>query len=460
MKPDSAHQSVQHLVNSSILAVLKSDGATAKLSLESRDDLEQRVTDHYWGDRLPMAPAVLSSESYAAIARASCDVLNALAMLLARPTAAELIRQLSGLSNAEASAAATWNCPDPFLLARSDVIASGGKIAVTEVNVTSRLGMLFEHDLMAATMERQDACARTVQAQGLRRGGIAAPFGKLMRAAAGADDATFCIAYGQEFAKRKSRYTPELIQRMLGELGFRSVTSELAELRADDHGLVHPRAGRIDILYRLFSPEDLIETPLIGDLTSACASSSRLVVIDGLMGETYATKIALTLLSDPSWRRFLPGDLADRIQDCVPWTRIVADASAERNGSQLQLVSFILQHRQRLVLKPGRGSGGVWVVIGARVTQPQWESAVRAALRSQMPWVIQDFVESDTETLLTVGPDGAVSATPRQVNYGALLIDRNCAGIIRRDDSANAAVINVGQGSKVAPLYYPTAIEG
>jgi len=58
------------------------------------------------------------------------------------------------------------------------------------------------------------------------------------------------------------------------------------------------------------------------------------------------------------------GRRASAIDAHVPWTRTVAEQQTLHGGRKVDLVPFILAHRDRLVLKPNDEYGGKGIVLG------------------------------------------------------------------------------------------------
>jgi hypothetical protein len=64
----------------------------------------------------------------------------------------------------------------------------------------------------------------------------------------------------------------------------------------------------------------------------------------------------------------------------VPWTRVVAERSTEYDGERIDLLSWMADNREQLVLKPNDDYGGRGIVLGWTVSSEKWEEAIRGAL--------------------------------------------------------------------------------
>jgi hypothetical protein len=415
--------------------------------------------DALWASRWPVAPAVVTSRAAAAMIAASEDMLRGLEALLAISGARSLLQRMSGYPSAlENTLAATFGV-DPFLLARTDVILQGESVTVMEVNVTSRLGFLFEHDVMIEELERFSDFSATVAGRGLRSLSVSVPLVRFLRQALaerGGGGVVF-IAVGTPSALRPDHHLPGLIRHELARYGLAAFVGQVGDLASRGSEIVHPEAGPVRLIYRLFSPVDLANSAVCQAVMDGVAACS-LTVIDGFIGESFATKLPLALLSDAYWLDQLPSDLARRLRGCVPWTRLLADrgtgTSTDPGEKEVDVVAYTLAHRETLVLKPGMGSGGVWVVIGREISQRQWETAIASALRSGSPWVVQEFAEPTLVPVLSRDEAGLITQRDRVANYSVILVGGKAAGLIRKEaDTAGARVLNRLQGARIVPLY-------
>lgn len=83
------------------------------------------------------------------------------------------------------------------------------------------------------------------------------------------------------------------------------------------------------------------------------------------------------------------------IADHIPWTRLVEERKTTFQRQEVDLIPFIHQHRDRLVLKPNDDYGGKGIVLGWTVGEREWEQAVRTALHE--PYVVQERINIPSE---------------------------------------------------------------
>lgn len=146
----------------------------------------------------------------------------------------------------------------------------------------------------------------------------------------------------------------------------------------------------ITLVYRRVHVSDLvgrggIEHPVVRAVRDGAAcmvNSFRCKVLD--------RKATLAVLSDERNMDLFTPAQQETIAESIPWTRLVEDRHTSHDGTEIDLVPYILSHKDRFVLKPNDGHGGQGIILGWSVAQSEWEQAVRAALSD--PHVVQERV--------------------------------------------------------------------
>jgi uncharacterized circularly permuted ATP-grasp superfamily protein len=121
-------------------------------------------------------------------------------------------------------------------------------------------------------------------------------------------------------------------------------------------------------------------------------------------------KTSLAVLSDERNAHLYDEEEQRAIAAHIPWTRRVAERRTEFNGVPVDLLPFIIKHKDRFVLKPSDEYGGKGIVLGWLADEQAWETAVLEAL--QTPFVVQDRVEMPQEPYPTL-VDGRLQISHR-----------------------------------------------
>jgi len=97
------------------------------------------------------------------------------------------------------------------------------------------------------------------------------------------------------------------------------------------------------------------------------------------------------LLSDDALTAAFPAAEKKAIQQYVPWTRVVTPGKTKHGTKTVDLIEFILKHRDSLVLKPNDDSGEEHAIQGWMTDDAGWERALKQTARTTH--VVQERVE-------------------------------------------------------------------
>jgi len=362
---------------------------------------------------------------------------------------------LTALLRQPAHLAAMWD-PRPAdhwaVIARPDILVAGDRTLLIDVNASSHAGLFPLHDLLArAQRELADATGRPRPPSPEPTVPVLAD---LVRARTVDPDGLVVLAY---FAEEEvdGRVWAEWYYRMLAwelrrcGLQVRIATAEELSVSGDRVTL---RGRRVGLVYRFFPmpPPDTPEWTVMSRLVDADRAGGVALFTD-FGGELFAAKVVLALLSDERTRPLLPGPVADRLRTALPWTRLLEQRSTEAGGHTVDLVSWVLAHRDSLVLKPADGLGGDRVHIGRECAEAEWAAAVAAALAGPVPWLVQELVLPDLSEVAVADPDGTANRQRLPVVYGAFLLDRRLVGAIGRHGVGGVGRLNINGHLGVIP---------
>ncbi|HLW68828.1 MAG TPA: circularly permuted type 2 ATP-grasp protein [Gemmataceae bacterium] len=106
-------------------------------------------------------------------------------------------------------------------------------------------------------------------------------------------------------------------------------------------------------------------------------------------------KASLAALTDERNDKLFSPEQREAIARYIPWTRRLEERRTWYRGEPIDLVPFVLDNRDSLVLKPNDEYGGKGIVLGWTVDDSAWEKAVLAALTE--PFVVQEKVNLPRE---------------------------------------------------------------
>src|SRR5260370_5256750 len=101
-------------------------------------------------------------------------------------------------------------------------------------------------------------------------------------------------------------------------------------------------------------------------------------------------KASLAVLSDERNANLFTEEELEAIEAHIPWTCRVEERYASFHGQAVDLVPFILEHRERLVLKPNDEYGGKGIILGWETHPSGWAQALQIAVNQ--PYNLQGTV--------------------------------------------------------------------
>lgn len=146
----------------------------------------------------------------------------------------------------------------------------------------------------------------------------------------------------------------------------------------------------VDLVYKRLLVSELIakfglKHPLID-----AVRDRAVCMANGFGVQLLCKKIMFALLSDPTCIQELQADIVRAISRHIPWTRKVRESKTTYKGQNVDLVPFVEQNKERLVLKPSGEYGGKGVVLGWESDSSTWNEALRMSLSGS--YIVQERV--------------------------------------------------------------------
>jgi hypothetical protein len=165
---------------------------------------------------------------------------------------------------------------------------------------------------------------------------------------------------------------------------------------ADPEELTY-RNGRLFI--NDFSVDLVYKRVIIGELLAKYGLKHPLIdavreravcIVNGFRVQMLYKKILFTLLSDTTYSHLFDPLTVQALARHIPWSRKVRECKTTYRDSTIDLLPFINENREQLVLKPNGEYGGKGVVLGWECDDSQWNEAIKAALESS--YIVQERV--------------------------------------------------------------------
>ena len=198
----------------------------------------------------------------------------------------------------------------------------------------------------------------------------------------------------------------------------------------------------VHLVYRRALLEDLDQSDLV-----AAARDGRICLVNPFRSRVANNKKLFALFQDPRFTHLVEGDEADVIRATIPWTRILRPGRVTYGDWTIDLLSFVADNREKLVLKPASDFGGHGVSLGMETAQDEWERII-AEHADRADYIVQEYVPVPEEMFPTV-EDGHVQMRLKRFNINPFGIGGRYAGSITR--ISDRAVINVSAGGGLLP---------
>ena len=202
----------------------------------------------------------------------------------------------------------------------------------------------------------------------------------------------------------------------------------------------------IDLIYKRVLISELVEQGGRDHPVIRAVQSGAVCMVNPFRCKLLHKKASLAVLSDER-NVALFSDVERRAIDAhIPWTRVVEQRKTRYQDRTVDLVPFIIEQRQRLVLKPNDAYGGAGIVLGWEVDEAAWERSVGLALKE--PFVVQERVPIPSESYPSV-VDGRVVFAERILDTAPFAYQgTHVDGCMSRLSTAALVNVTAGGGSQ------------
>ncbi|MEK9520881.1 hypothetical protein ACIOMM_02730 [Streptomyces sp. NPDC087908] len=268
----------------------------------------------------------------------------------------------------------------PARFGRADAYHDGTSYRLLEFNLGSEVGGLdmavFNRGLL-----RVPAFADFARAHRLDHVDIAARTAAVLRdrarpAMSGGGDPVVGLIEGRGGVGPYGRLMRATVEAM-AEQGIDMRIGEIDRVRTGADGKLTLDGAPLDLVLRNFAASQLLDDPAgpeVAEPFFRAHRAGRTVLFTSLESGFYSNKSALALLTDPRWSgSFDAGEraLVDRV---LPWSRSLHAAVPA------ELLDLCRERRERLILKPGAGYGGLDTIVGWECAEAEWDKALWTAV--------------------------------------------------------------------------------
>jgi hypothetical protein len=238
----------------------------------------------------------------------------------------------------------------------------------------------------------------------------------------------------------------EILQERFEKMG---VPVELADPRDLQYDGKHLAANgkRIDLVYRRVLMNDIVTRPAECKALVDAVAANAVCMANHFRCKIPHVKAFFAFLTDERNDALFSASERDLIRKHVPWTRVVEDVRTLHYGERIELLEFLRNRRENLVLKPSDEYGGTGVKLGWEATQAEWDATIAIALEPRQGcWITQERIPIRREVFPWIQPDGSVEFRDVLVDFAPYLYRGKMSGFLTRLSATGLANVTSGGG--------------
>ncbi len=237
-----------------------------------------------------------------------------------------------------------------------------------------------------------------------------------------------------------------LYQEYFEAMGFRCVIGDPREVEYRG-GALFAAGTKIDLIYKRVLINELVERGGLDHPIVRAVRDGAVCMTNPFRCKILHKKASLAVLSDERNAHLFTSAERAVIHEHVPWTRVVEERRTGHEGEIVELVPFVVENRDRLVLKPNDDYGGAGIVLGWEVDDVTWTAAVATAL--ERPHIVQQRIGLPAETFPSLVDDQVVYAE-RIVDTAPFCFEGTFVeGCMTRVSTATLVNVTAGGGSSI-----------
>lgn len=203
---------------------------------------------------------------------------------------------------------------------------------------------------------------------------------------------------------------------------------------------------RIDLLYRRVLVTEFLEKIDECKAMVEAYGTQAVVVVNSFRTKYVHKKMLFGILTDDRYAAHFSQTEQAAIRSHVPWTRKLREVPTNYHDQKVDLIEFVRQNQERLVMKPNDDYGGHGIYIGWELNQNAWENAIHKALNGD--YLVQERVATGREVFpfINESEGGTVQMVEQLLDVDPLLFFGRVGGAFTRLSSSSLANVSSGGG--------------
>jgi hypothetical protein len=241
----------------------------------------------------------------------------------------------------------------------------------------------------------------------------------------------------------------ELFREYFEAEGYPSIIAAPEDLEFSN-GRLHAGDFAINIVYKRLLVNEYLpvmaQHPALVDAYRARA----ICMVNSFRSKLIHKKALFSVLTDARYSALFSTNERAMISAHVPWTRRVRMGKSDYFGKEIDLLEFIAERRDRLVLKPNDDYGGHGIYIGWNIDEIGWDEAMHNALGNG-DYLVQERVPTAREIFPALTLEGTIEFAEQLVDLDPLLFNGKVGSAFTRLSSNELA--NVSSGGGMVPTF-------
>lgn len=243
----------------------------------------------------------------------------------------------------------------------------------------------------------------------------------------------------------------ELCQEYFTEQGYETIIADPRKLRYENGRLLSPDGRVIDMVYRRVLTNEFLDHWNDVQAMWNAYKDGNVCVANPFRSKLLHKKSIFAIITDERVMPLFTAEEQEAVKNAVPWTRLVRAGKTQRfDGTEIDLLPWMIENQQNLVVKPNDEYGGKGVYIGWAMSADEWKAALAEA--QETPFVVQWKVKAPKVAFPVWGVEqGAVTWEPQTIDLDPFVIFGKAYGFLTRLSTND--LCNVTAGGGIVPTF-------
>ena len=247
-----------------------------------------------------------------------------------------------------------------------------------------------------------------------------------------------------EWGEENPRYFLEMAS-YLNKKGIEAFFCKPKDLKVNDNG-IYLGESKIDYIMWGFCFDEVESRFQEIEHIIEAAKDKKVKVIGDFIEEIFCDKTLLLYLSDERFEDAYTSEEWDLCKTYIPWTRMLEPRSTSYQNKNIDLIQFVKENKNSLILKPKDLYGGRGIYVGADMSYDDWQEIVEKAVYSK-EYIVQEYYETPQFELMWY-KDRNLILEKSKIVLGPFIIGEQIAGCsVRASTITSGNVINIKNGA-------------